>query len=46
LSYRPLVSVDEGIRRTLAWERSHPPENIKPEDFDYAAEDRAITSLA
>ena len=45
LGYKPVVSVEEGIRRTLAWERSHPPEKIKPEDFDYAGEDRALASL-
>jgi nucleoside-diphosphate-sugar epimerase len=45
LGYKPLVPVDEGIRRTLVWERSHPPQTVKPEDFDYAAEDRALAAV-
>ena len=28
-----------------ARETTHPPEQIKPGDFDYAAEDRAIATL-
>ena len=46
LGYRPLVSVEEGIRRTLAWERAHPPPDVKPEQFDYAAEDAALARVS
>src|SRR5207248_3244955 len=42
LGYEEPVSVDEGIRRTIDWIRSHPPEEFNPRDFDYAAEDAAL----
>ena len=38
------VSFKEGLRRTIEWERENPPE-IKPEDFDYATEDRVLADL-
>ena len=39
LGYREPVALDEALRRTIAWERAHPPEAIDPKQFDYAAED-------
>ena len=36
------VSHDEGLRRTIAWERANPPGAIDPAQFDYDAEDRAL----
>lgn len=42
LGYREPVPIDEAIRRTIEWERAHPPETIDPHPFDYAAEDAAI----
>jgi len=33
---------DEALRRTVAWERQHPPEQVDAAAFDYAAEDRAL----
>jgi len=36
--------VDEAIRRTIAWERSNPPDMIQPQQFDYEAEDAALAS--
>jgi nucleoside-diphosphate-sugar epimerase len=41
LGFAERVGVDESIRRTLAWERSHPPANPIA-IFDYAAEDAAL----
>lgn len=43
LGYRETVPLDEALRRTIEWERAHPPE--KPlTQFDYAAEDAAASS--
>jgi nucleoside-diphosphate-sugar epimerase len=42
LGYREIVPRAEALRRTIEWERSHPPDSVPPEAFDYAAEDRAI----
>jgi nucleoside-diphosphate-sugar epimerase len=44
LGYAEIVSFDEALRRTIAWERSSPPEKVLPEDFDYAAEDAALAT--
>jgi hypothetical protein len=41
LGYREVVSVDEGLRRTVAWLRAHPPE-LDAAQYDYAAEDAAL----
>ena len=38
-----IMQRDEAIKRTLEWERAHPPP-IDPGAFDYAAEDAAIRS--
>ena len=45
LSYREAVTVDEALRRTVEWERANPPARINPAEFDYAAEDRALTDI-
>ncbi len=42
LGYRERFSLEEAFRRTIAWERDNPPEKIPPEQFDYAAEDKAL----
>jgi nucleoside-diphosphate-sugar epimerase len=41
LGYAEPVSIDEGIRRTIEWQRAHPP-SFTPDAFDYAAEDAAL----
>ncbi len=41
LGYRENLTREEALRRTVAWERTHPGE-IDPAKFDYAAEDAAI----
>ncbi len=45
LGYGEPVSLDEALRRTIAWERAHPPREVDPKQFDYAAEDAALTGL-
>jgi nucleoside-diphosphate-sugar epimerase len=45
LGYAELVPVDEALRRTVEWERAHPPARINPAEFDYAAEDRALADI-
>jgi nucleoside-diphosphate-sugar epimerase len=42
LGWTETVPVDEGIRRTIAWVRAHPPGEFTPYRFDYAAEDTAL----
>ncbi|KPJ72093.1 hypothetical protein AMJ52_07445, partial [candidate division TA06 bacterium DG_78] len=45
LGYRESIPQDEALRRTIEWERAHPPENISPEQFDYETEDKVLNSL-
>lgn len=42
LGFREEVSFEEGLSRTVAWERAHPPDDVDPESFDYLAEDRVL----
>jgi nucleoside-diphosphate-sugar epimerase len=41
LGYKELVPLDKAIRRTIDWERAHPPGKFSSYKFDYAAEDAA-----
>jgi dTDP-D-glucose 4,6-dehydratase len=43
LGYREPVTLDEALRRTIEWEGAHPPP-IDPAQFDYAAEDAALSA--
>jgi nucleoside-diphosphate-sugar epimerase len=43
LGFAESVPVDEALRRTVAWEREHPPEGADPTAEQYAAEDAALT---
>jgi nucleoside-diphosphate-sugar epimerase len=45
LGFAERVSVDEAIRRTVAWQRTHPP-TTPMSKFDYTAEDLAIERVA
>jgi nucleoside-diphosphate-sugar epimerase len=44
LGYKEVVSVDEGLRRTIAWQRAHPPA-ADAAQYDYAAEDAALAAV-
>jgi hypothetical protein len=33
------------LRRTVEWERAHPPDKVDPASFDYAAEDAALAGM-
>ncbi len=43
IGYTEIVSIDETIVRTIEWERVNPPSQIDPGQFDYAAEDCAVS---
>jgi nucleoside-diphosphate-sugar epimerase len=42
LGYEETVFRGEALRRTVAWEREHPPAELDLASFDYAAEDAAL----
>jgi nucleoside-diphosphate-sugar epimerase len=42
LGYEERVSLDEALKRTIAWERANPPKEFDPKEFDYAAEDALL----
>jgi len=44
LGYREDVPIEEAISRTIAWQRVHPPSQVSPQQFDYAAEDAAVAA--
>jgi nucleoside-diphosphate-sugar epimerase len=46
LNYEEIVSLDDAIFRTIAWERENPPDGIDQKQFDYEAEDRVLEKLA
>jgi nucleoside-diphosphate-sugar epimerase len=43
LGYGEMVSVDEGLRRTIAWLSAHPPA-FEAAQYDYPAEDAAMAT--
>ena len=45
LGYAEEASREEALRRTIDWERTHPPESIDPGRFDYASEDTVLGSV-
>jgi nucleoside-diphosphate-sugar epimerase len=46
LQYSETVDTDNAIARTASWEKNHPPRNIDPQQFDYAAEDQVLAGAA
>lgn len=46
LGYAEPVPRDEALRRTVAWQRAHPPAGVDPAAFDYVAEDIAFGRTA
>ena len=45
LGFAPPVAREEALRRTIAWERTHPPSQVNPADYDYATEDAILSRL-
>jgi nucleoside-diphosphate-sugar epimerase len=45
LGYAEVIAREEALQRTLEWETEHPPEFRDHAQFDYAAEDAALTAL-
>lgn len=45
LGYEEPFTMDEAIRRTIAWERANPPSGPTLHQFDYAAEDEALAQV-
>jgi len=45
LGYREPISIEEGIRRTIPWERANPPQQVWFAPFNYEAEDEAMQNL-
>lgn len=45
LGYVEPIPLPESLRRAIAWEREHPPAEIDPRQFDYAAEDEILAGL-
>ena len=45
LGYAEIVDFDEALRRTIDWERKNPPATVGPGEFNYAAEDIAVSQL-
>ncbi|MFC1850359.1 NAD-dependent epimerase/dehydratase family protein [candidate division CSSED10-310 bacterium] len=45
LGYTETISLEQGLRRTINWERSSPPANLDPKLFNYEAEDNLLAEL-
>jgi nucleoside-diphosphate-sugar epimerase len=45
LGYKENFSHEEALRRTIAWERLYPPDEIDPKKFDYSAEDALLEEI-
>lgn len=45
LGYTERISRSEALHQTIEWERAHPPSEINPAQFDYAAEDAILAGL-
>jgi nucleoside-diphosphate-sugar epimerase len=46
MGYDEIIQRDEALRRTIAWEISHPPSLVDPRRFDYALEDSLLEKLS
>ena len=46
LGFAETIPQPEALRRTVEWERAHPPHEIDPRAFDYAAEDARLSELS
>jgi nucleoside-diphosphate-sugar epimerase len=45
LGYTEAIAREEALLKTVIWQRSHPPDQVDPQQFDYAAEDAILASL-
>jgi len=45
LGFAEDVPFEEGLARTIEWERAHPPASVPGDTFDYDAEDTVLASL-
>lgn len=45
LGYREPVLLEEALKKTIEWERAHPPGTIDPQMFDYETEDKILAEL-
>ena len=45
LGYAEIVDFDEALRRTIDWERKNPPAHLDSDEFNYDAEDIAVSQL-
>jgi nucleoside-diphosphate-sugar epimerase len=45
LGFEEQVRRDEGLRRTVDWQRANPPPGVDPKSFDYSAEDAVLREL-
>ena len=45
LGYAEIVDFDEALRRTIDWERKNPPAQVDRVEFNYDAEDIAVSQL-
>lgn len=45
LGYQESVPLEEALKRTIIWERTHPPDKVDPDRFDYATEDIVLQDL-
>ncbi len=45
LGFKEPVALEEGLRRTVFWQRRFPPSKIDTRSFDYAAEDSVLARL-
>ncbi|MEK6407861.1 MAG: NAD-dependent epimerase/dehydratase family protein [Acidobacteriota bacterium] len=46
LGYAEHIARDEAMKETVEWERTHPPDQVDPSRFNYAAEDAALEKIA
>ncbi|HYP40231.1 MAG TPA: NAD-dependent dehydratase, partial [Chloroflexia bacterium] len=45
LGYKEIISQEEGLRRTVAWQRDNLPPEVDAAQFDYEAEDAMIAGV-
>lgn len=46
LGYQELVSLDEALKRTIAWQRANPPSSLDPDLFHYTLEDAVLAKAS